>query len=389
MTHPTLDIDLFTDEALAEPFEGYRQIREAGPAVFLERYGVWAIGRYEPLRAALADWETFSSAQGIGLSQASNRTTKGLIIATDPPEHDRLRGVLADKLSPRALRGMGGWIRDQAEAHVERVLAQGEFDAVTDLAAPFPVQIVLDLVGLRQEMRPKVLGWAEAAFNAGGPPVPRTFEAQPLLEEQFAMLAEIDSDVLAEGSFGRAIYDAAAEGKIDRDSCVPLMSAYVTAGLDTTINAVSAAIQLFAEHPEQWDAIRADQSLMGGAFNEIVRHQSPVSWFSRVTTRDAGVDGVVIPAGSRVMMMYASGNRDERKWDDPERFDVRRNPVDHLAFGYAVHGCAGQGLARLEAISLLQALSTRVARFEIGTPVPRLNNRIRGLASLPTVAVRS
>lgn len=387
MNQYNLDLDLFTDEALAEPYELYRKIRDAAPVVYFEKYGIWAMGRYEDIRAAVLDWETFSSAQGVGVNPASNTTTKGIVIATDPPEHQKLRGVLADKLAPRALRGMGEWIRDRAKKHVDTVLQKDEFDAVKDLAEPFPIEIVLDLVGLPHEMRPKVLGWAAAAFDAGGPPSERTKAMQPLLEEQFAMLGELDPKSLEEGSFGRAIYDAADAGKISRESCVPLMSAYVTAGLDTTINAVSSAIKLFAENPEQWDAVRADRSLLGGAFNEIVRHQSPVMWFSRVTTKEADVDGVTLPEGARVMMLFASANRDERKWDNPEIFDVTRNPVDHLAFGYGIHGCAGQGLARLEAISILDSLAERVKRFEISEPVMRLNSRIRGFASLKTKVI--
>ncbi|MBS1698919.1 MAG: cytochrome P450 [Actinobacteria bacterium] len=379
------DIDLFTDDALAHPHEHYRRIRDAGTAVHLDRYGVWALGRYDDVRAALNDWQTFTSSEGVALNPASRATTKGLIIATDPPYHDVLRGVLTEKLSPRALRVLHGGLHEQAQVLVDEVIARGEFDAVHDLARAFPVQVVMDLIGLPRSLGDRALGWAEAAFNAGGPDIARTRDAMPLLEDQFAFLAEMHKDDLVEGSFGWVIFDAADRGIIERESVVPLMSAYVTAGLDTTINAISAGIGYFADHPDQWAALRADRSLIPSAFNEIVRLESPLQWFSRVTTRDVVYDDVTIPAGERVLMLYGSANRDERKWgEDADVFDVRRDNMDHIGFGSGVHGCAGQGLARLEGLAVFTALAERVSSFEVGARERRLNNRIRGWASLST-----
>ncbi|WP_433368014.1 cytochrome P450 [Streptosporangium sp. CA-115845] len=382
---PSLDLDLFSDEALTDPFPLYQLIRDTAPAVYLPRYDAWALGRYADVRAALADWESFSSAQGIGLNDLANAATRGMIIATDPPEHDKLRNVLAARLSPKAIRQLKEDIERRADELVEPLVQGREFDAVNDLARAFPISIVLDLIGLPQDGRDKVLGWADAAFSASGPPGARTDAAFPLLQDQLAYLSGIRPEELTPGSMGRAIYDAAAEGKIAQESCVPLMSAYVTAGLDTTINAISNAVWYFARNPEQWDLLRRDPSLIPSAFNEVLRMEAPVQFFCRVATRDVDIDGVPLPAGSRLMMLYASANRDERKWDDPTRFDVTRNPMDQLAFGYGMHGCAGQGLARLEGHSILAALARRVERFEVGEPVRRLNQLIRGLDALPVV----
>lgn len=386
---PEADVDLFTDAALADPFPLYREIRDAGPAAYLPRYGVWAMGRYKEVRAALQDWRAYSSAQGAGLNSASNQTTRGILIATDPPEHDRLRDVLSERLSPRAIRKLTEDIGRQADDLVGSLVTRGRFDAVDDLARAFPVAVVLDLIGLPHAVRDKVLDWADGAFNAGGPAGPRTDSAYPLLQDQFAYLAELKADDLAPGSMGRAIYDAAADGRIEPESCVPLMSGYVTAGLDTTINAISNAVWYFAEYPDQWDMLRADPGLIPRAFNEILRIESPIQWFARVTTRDVDFgDGTIIPSGERVMMLYASANRDERQWASPDHFDVTRdNVASHVAFGYGTHACSGMTLARLEGHSVLAALARRVERFETGAPRRRLNNRVRGLDSLPVRVV--
>ena len=157
---------------------------------------------------------------------------------------------------------------------------------------------------------------------------------------------------------------------------------YVTPSLDTTIYAVSNAVRLFAEHPEQWDLVRSDPTMIPHAINETLRLESPVQQFTRVVTEDHTLAGADLAAGSRVMLLYGSANRDERKYADPERFDISRKPSDHLAFGRGEHACIGMQLARLEMSALLQALSGRVSRFEIIDSVQLLSNALNGLQTL-------
>lgn len=380
------DIDLTSEDFVENPHPSYDRIRAAGDAVYLSRHDAFGVGRYEAVRSVLADWHTFSSAHGIALNDLTNQATTGMIIATDPPQHDALREVLADKLSPRALRAIAQTVHAQARALVDELLDRTtSFDAVADLARTFPVQVVLDLVGLPSSGRAEVLRWADAAFSAAAPLSDRTMAAFPLLEEQLAYLSSIHKDDLTVGSMGRAIYEAAEAGKIAEESCVPLMSAYVTAGVDTTINGISNAVHLFAEHPEQWDKVRKDRALIPNAVNEVLRYDSPLQYFCRVAMKDAKVGDDDVPEGARLVVFYPSANRDERKWGNPLDFDVTRSDAgEHLAFSYGIHGCAGQGLARLEAQAMISALAERVARFEVGTADRRLNQVIRGLAHLPT-----
>jgi cytochrome P450 len=161
------------------------------------------------------------------------------------------------------------------------------------------------------------------------------------------------------------------------------------AAFDTTISTIASGMWLFATNPDQWDAVRADPSLVPNAVTEIVRLESPIQYFSRVTTREVDLgDGVVIPAGARVLHSYGAANRDERHFPDPDRFDVHRGALDHLAFSYGTHACAGQGLARLEAHAVFSALAKRVTRIELtGEPARAVNNITRGFARVP-VAIR-
>src|SRR5262249_43167748 len=149
------------------------------------------------------------------------------------------------------------------------------------------------------------------------------------------------------------------------EQCPVMMNDYMGPSLDTTIFATSNALWLFANNPDQWDILCQNPSMIPNAVNEVIRIESPIQNFSRVLTRDHEVDGTVMPAGARVIVSYGSANRDPRKWDDPDRFDVNRRAMDHLGFGFGIHQCIGNNLARMEISALLKALTKRVKRFEL------------------------
>jgi cytochrome P450 len=163
---------------------------------------------------------------------------------------------------------------------------------------------------------------------------------------------------------------------------------YTWPGIDTTVNALASAVLLFARHPDQWSALCADRSLIPSAFNEVLRLHAPVHFFTRVLTGNVDIEGVRLPAGTRVLMMYGSANRDERRFPDPDRFDIRRNPTAQLAFGRGPHLCVGINLARLEAHALFAALADRIARFELAAePCWTINHTLHGPASAPMRAI--
>ena len=386
---PVSDVDLFASDVLADPYAAYRSIRDAGPAVRSSVYPVWMITRYDDVRSALADWESFSSAQGVALTDEMNANMVGTVLASDPPQHDVLRGVLSEQLSPRALAKLRTEITQRADALVAEVVARGSFDAVADLCQRLPVDVVGDLLGLTREGREHLLPGADATFATFGPLDQRMQARMPAFMGYFEyMMSFNDRSKLAPGSWGGAVWEAADAGRIAPESVVPLLMGYLVAGMDTTVNALSAYIRFLAEDPDLFATVKAAPGLIAGGFEETLRLESPAQGFFRNTTRDADVDGTVIPAGSRVLLSYAAANRDERHYPDPDRFDIRRNPVDHLAFGYAVHGCAGQGLARIEAQALIGSLLRRVDRLELaGPPVLHEHPVVRGLGHLPVSVV--
>lgn len=215
----------------------------------------------------------------------------------------------------------------------------------------------------------------------------RSQASYPLAGELYAWTHGMEGDKLAEGSIGRAIFDAGARGDIPAELCGHIIHQYLAAGMDTTIGSIANAIAAFGNNPEQFELVRQDPTLIPAAFNETLRYEAGMHVQGRGTTRDVDVDGTLIPEGSQVGVLFYAGNRDPRHYDDPDTFLVERNPVDHLSFGYGVHGCAGQGLARLEAFAVIDAFRRRVKSFSVGEQVRKMNNSSRVTESLPVFDV--
>jgi len=368
---PVSDVDLFTHEARVDPYPIYEELRALGPVVHLTRYDLYALARYEQVRAALMDWRTFTSARGVFVDPALNAQLEGITLCSDPPDHTMMRAVLGRPLRQDRMRDVAPRIEAEADRVVSKLVDRGRFDAATELAEHLPMTVVSDLVGLPDQGRVQMLKWAAAIWDVQGPANERFTNAMPSVEEflAFAVNDAVPGNIDPDG-WAAHLYQAA--DRVD----------YVTPSLDTTILAITNAIALFAQHPEQWDRLRADRSLIPHAINESLRLESPVPQFSRVLTEDHEIDGVPLPAGSRVALLYGSANRDERHYPDPTRFDITRRPSDHLAFGRGEHVCVGMHLARLEITALLHRLADRVSRFEIVASTPMINNGLRGLEHL-------
>ncbi|XVQ07169.1 cytochrome P450 [Spirillospora sp. CA-255316] len=381
---PRSDADLFSDEILLQPYETYRMLRSMGPVVALQRCDALGVTTFAAVRQVLRDWRTFPSGQGVGLNDAVNSMGRESVLMSDPPRHEVLRGVLMDRLAPRALEPVGERIRRQAFDLVDRLLEAGTVDAVRDLARVFPVQVVGDLIGLPPEGREDLLRLADGTFNSFGPDNERARLGMTAWAEQAQVLRRIATrDRLCEGSLGMAVYEAADAGVIDAADTMVMLGTYLNAGMDTTINAISAMMMLFARHPEQWELLRREPERRDAAFEEVLRYESPVQTFTRLAAKPVAVGGTEVAAGRRVVVLFGSANRDEQRWEHADTFDIARPARAHVGFGFGIHSCAGQALARIEARAILDALLAQVRSWEIGTPIWHLNNVIRGLESLP------
>ncbi len=384
-TIPCYDDDIYSTAAILDPYPHYAELRALGPVVRLTRQRVYAVARYAECKQVLLDDETFVSGDGVALNPVANRLGRGTTLNSDGDEHALKRSVLAHRLTPKAVRTMGEAVRAEAERIVDAAIAKQWVDGVDDLATALPTSIVPDLVGWPKEGRENLLRWAGATFDSLGPlnrhAVTSTKAAAEMLS--FSRRVVRERSVLP-GSMGADVLAAADEKKIEHSQCPALMVDYLAPSLDTTIGAISGALHLFSRHPDQWDAVRKNPALLPGAVNEVVRHTSPLRAFSRLAVRETEIGGVTVPRDARVLVIYASANRDPRQWHDPDTFDVTRDASAQLGFGSGVHGCAGQGLARLETRTILEVLAERVERIEpAGTTSYAVNNVIHRFDRLP------
>ncbi|WP_459550207.1 cytochrome P450 [Nocardia sp. X0981] len=390
MTHsapPVSDVDLFDDAILVDPYPTYAELRELGSVVHLPKNEVYALTRYDAIRSALGDWERFSSAGAIGFNPAVNEALTGTSLSSDPPVHTQLRAALTANLSPRALRGLKDGIDTKADVLVGQLVEQGSFEAIDALARAFPLAVVADLIGFTGRARENMLRWGQAAMQVIGPMNQRTAENFPIAGELYEWCSTVTAEDLTPGSVGRGIFEAEARGAVPEGSAGHIIHQYLGAGVDTTMASIGNIIALFAAHPDQLALVRANPALVPAAFNEVLRYWPPVNAWGRRATEDVVVDGVLIPAGAKVAVLFGAGNRDPRHYENPDEFLVERNPIDHLAFGYGPHGCAGQGLARLEAHAIIGALARRVERLVAGPEVRIPSNITRSIEELPVLEV--
>lgn len=381
---PTLAVDPFADAVRADPFDCYRQIRDAGPVCYLEKYGVHAIARHEELKAVLANWEDFSSASGVALNDLMNSLMVGTVLASDPPDHTQLRKILGRPLAPAPLAAMRQRLRDLASAKVAELVGRGRIEAMSELAMLLPIAVVSEMVGLPEEGRERMLDWAGAAFNGMAPAgLPLSDDAFPIMG---TMVDYITDPALIERlkpeSWAAQLWATVEAGELSPEQFRSIIQGYVSPSLDTTIFAVGNLLWLLATNPDQWAALKADRALIPRCINESLRVESPALGFSRVARRDVEIGGLVIPQGARVVTILPSANRDERRYEDPDRFDIRRDARDHLAFGGGIHRCVGGNLAMLELTAVLEAVVEQVGSIELHGLVRADNAILRGFETL-------
>jgi cytochrome P450 len=381
---PTFELDFWSDEVILHPYPHYEALGELGPAVWLSKNQVWALTHYASVREALLNPAVFSSAKGCMVNQPMNDATQGIMLCSDDPDHLAMRRLFAKPLMPKSLADLRPRLNGFATAKVDELIARETFDAVADLAHFLPLTVVTELVGLDAEGREKMLGWASGIFDAFGPiESPRTVSGLTIAQDVISYVLErVERKNLVPGGWGEALFVAADNGVISEQNARLMLVDYLTPSLDTTINATSAAIELFANHPAEWNKLRADPSLIPHAINEVIRFESPIRAFARYVAQDFEVGGETLTQGSRALMLYACANRDLAKYVDPATFNIERRASDHLGFGMGTHLCAGMHLAKLELEMLLEALIPRVGKFKILEEIRKPHNTLRGLSKL-------
>ncbi|WP_342075786.1 cytochrome P450 [Yoonia sp. SS1-5] len=383
-TCPRDDIDLYADEVIRNPWPHYARLREKGPVVWMTAHGNYAFTQYDVVRSALRRPDVYVSGKGVAADDFGCAHLQGNTVASDGARHDALRGAMQPPLTPKAVQTYRARIEEVAAELVDAAVAKGSIDAVEDLAQGLPLAVVRDLVGLPDFGRENMLKWAAAAFDVLGVQNARGQAACPAIQEMREFIGrEVTPAKLKPGSWTHRISEMARTGDIDPDLAPFAIRDYMNPSLDTTISAIGHLIYYLARDPSQFERLKADRTLIPNAVHEAIRLGTPIRSFTRHVAAETVEAGIVLPQDARVMMLFASANRDETVFADPDTFDMsRKDARRHLGFGAGVHMCVGMHLALLEVECLIARLVDKVSRLQLLGHDVVLNNSICAFARL-------
>lgn len=358
----TMEFDPYSETFFEDPWEVYRWLRDEQPVYHHERLGFSAVSRYEDCVEVHRDHATYTNTRGVTLEQLRSAAFGDVIaqavsiIMMDPPEHERMRKLVSRAFTPRRVAGWEPVVRRVIGRYLDALDGAGSFDVVADLAGPFPVEIISEILGVPADDRQQIRHWADTMLEreVGNPfPPAEGIEAAMALHQYMTDLVVdrrrhpgddmIDDLIAAEVER----YDGTRERLDDREvaNFVALLAA---AGAETATKMVANGVMTFAEHPDQLAKLQADPSLAGSAVEEVLRWRAPSQYQGRFSLAERSFHGVTIPAGRPVLIVTGAANRDPRAYDDPDRFDIERTGPVGISFGHGIHYCIGAHLARLE-----------------------------------------
>jgi cytochrome P450 family 142 subfamily A polypeptide 1 len=388
--HPTRDdIDLVDGGFYVDdPGPKYEWMRRHAPAYFDAANGVWGLASYEAVIAASKDPATFSSAGGI-------RPDSGpipMMIDRDDPEHWQRRKLVNKGFTPKRVRDSEQKIRDVCDEIIDQVCERGECDFVRDIAAPLPMIMIGDMLGVAPDDRDDLLRWSDDMVSAqsGNATDEQYMKAMQAMEgyRGFCEHAVAERQAQSTDDLMSTLVHAEVDGdRLDPDEVLHESLLILVGGDETTRHVVSGGMEQLLLHPDQRKQLLADPSGIPTAVEEMLRWVSPIKNMCRTVTHDVEFLGQDLRAGQKCMLLYESANRDEVKFEDPYRFDIERQPNEHVAFGFGAHFCLGQALARLELNVMFERLLARMPDLELAADPETLPRRranfISGLESMP------
>ena len=349
----------------ARIYEIYRVLRDTHPVYRNPDTGVYALSRFEDVRAAASDVQIFSSegtSLGVGLLPH--------IQVMDPPRHDRLRRLVTLAFTPRRVAAMEPRVREIARGLLDRVAGKGRADLMADYARHLPSRVIGDMIGVPPERREDFLHWTESmvAVADGTTQEGNIRSAAAYIYGEFARLLDERRRVRRDDLMS-ALLDAEIEGeRLSQEELLGFCFVLIVAGNDTTTNLIANGAILLAQYPDARRELSADPASLEDAIEEMLRCESPAQALPRRVTRELTLHGVTIQQGAEVLLVWGAANRDEREFEAPDRFDLHRRIRRHLAFGQGLHFCLGANLARLEARVAFEELLARVPDYVLAEP---------------------
>jgi cytochrome P450 len=363
-----MEFDPLSADFFDDPYETYRWLRDDRPAYYNERYGFWALSRYEDVILASRDWQTFTSTKGITLDQLAAEGLGDLamssIIFMDPPEHERLRKLVSRVFTPKAVAELEPMIRQLICSHLDPLVGRNEFDLTADFAGPFPVEVICVILGVPEGERQQIRHWIDALLHREpgiAKPTQAGMEAGLntvvyLLELARTKRAHPTDDMLS-GLIEAGLTDQEVAG---------FGTLIGGAGSETVTKLIGNGVVLFDRNPGEWAKVLADpDAALPGAIEEILRYWAPSQYQGRRSTRASEWHGVTIPEDEPVLLLTGAANRDERMYEDADRFDISRPPSLAVGFGHGIHSCLGAALARLESRIAFEEIAKRWPEYSV------------------------
>jgi len=381
------DVDNDTD-----PYPVYRRLREEAPLYYNEQYDFYAVSRYEDCERGLVDAKRYISSRGgiLELIKANIDIPPGTLIFEDPPVHTVHRALLSRVFTPKRVSALEPKIREFCARSLDRVVGAGGFDFIADLGAQMPTRVIGMLFGIPEDDQEAIRDRADANLRTDGKPMEvtaATFASEMFVEYLDWRMEHPSDDLMSELLHTEFEDETGTVRTLTRDEALLYTTVVAGAGNETTTRLIGWAGKVLAQHPEQRRELVEDRTLIPNAIEELLRYEPPGPHIGRYMPNDVDVYDRTVPAGSTMMFLVGAANRDERRFPDPDRFDIHRDLRQHLAFGYGIHFCLGAALARLEGRLALDEVLDRFPTWDVDWDGAKIahTSTVRGYETLPVV----
>jgi cytochrome P450 len=368
------------------PYPVYRELRDKAPVYYSEAYKLWVLSRYDDCSRAVRDFKTFVNKYGVAIDEAKEQMPT--VLTVDPPDHTRLRHLIAGLFTPDSVKPLEATVRSMARELLAPHLASGHIDIIDDFAARLPMAIICRLLGFARQDEDMLRKWTdlvvqrdEAATEMPQHAITATLALYEYFEKEMAQRARqpAKDDLVAR------LMVAEADGKLSHAEVLGYLYILSIAGNETTTKLIGNMTYQLHHNRGEFDLLLKDRSLMPSAVEETLRFDGPTQLMGRGTARDTEYHGQTIRAGERIIMLFMSANRDDRHYTDADKYLIRRNPRDHLGFGGGLHACLGAALARLEARVAMDEILDSMPDFQVDeTRLKRMHSpSVRGYTHVP------
>jgi cytochrome P450 len=394
VTEAPVYYDPYDAELAASPWPTYRRLREEAPLYYNDKYDFYAVSRYSDCEQGLPDWETYNSGRGaiIELIKANLELPPGTLIFEDPPAHDIHRNLLVRVFTPRRVAALEPKIRAYCERHLDPLVGEKRFDLIAELGAQMPSLVIGMLLGIPEAdqaaVRESVDNNLRTRAGRQMKVTDTSFLSGELFEDYIDWRANNPSnDLMTELLNAEFVDENGKTRTLTKQEVLTYVTVVAGAGNETTTRLIGWLGSLLAQHPEQRAALVADPSLIPNAIEETLRYEPPGPHVARYVAKDVELHGQTVPEGSVMLFLLGSGNRDDRRFEDGDSYNIHRPVTQHLGFGYAVHYCMGAALARLEGRVALEEILKRFQSWDVDWDSAKLGSTstVRGWEQLPII----